>query len=119
MLGVAVTFLLVCLLNNGTISSIKFKFSLQNCKIFAIYLKNDRAGQMARLFNGSHLYKNVPSTVVRELMQKYLETKTMEKKIIQSCHSNEGMQIAILGHITKDNTFSTRHLSKVSGISRT
>lgn len=94
----------------------------ERVELVSIYFRNnDCARQTARQFNERHHDKNVSHTYVRQLMDKFMETGTVQNhkdnpvRVVR----NEGMQVAVLGHITMDNTLSTRQLAEVSGVSRT
>lgn len=92
----------------------------ERIEIVRFYFKNnDCARAAARAFNEIHPDKFIRHQYVIKLMQKFMETGSVENKKRQPERPiiNEPVEVAVLGHVAMDNNQSLNQLSQASGVS--
>lgn len=82
---------------------------------------NRNYSQTATLFNENHPNRNVSAVYVRNLIQKFFQTGSVNNKKRDSNNRgarNEAMQVAVLGHVHLDPQLSVRKLSETVGVAK-
>lgn len=95
----------------------------ERIEIVSLYYQNGNSARAAaRMFNDNHPGRNVRHKYVSELLNKFMETGSVNNKKHNRSGvvNDEAISIAVLGHVgLMENTQSLTKLSRESGISRT